>query len=413
MKTILHLDMDSYFASVEQMDNFKLRGKPVGVCGKPNSRTVVSAASIEAKKYGVKSGMPTWQAKKLCPSIMLVPAHFHRYQELSRRVFGLLENYSPLLEIFSIDEAFLDITHRRDDPILLALEIKARVREEVGGYLSCSIGLAPNKLLAKLASGLEKPDGLTVLLEKEKIKQTLEKINLKQLCGIGSQILRRLNQLGIYTTRQLANFDENILRREFGIYGKTLKLMGEGRDNSKVVPYFEMPAEKSMGHMYTLPADIYTLDEAKKVIYKLCEQVGERLRKKGMAGRTVAITLRFNDFTHFHKQYSLSRYINSGMDIYQVTESIIEKLKSKNEKPQLKSKNFLKPIRMVGVVVSNLINVQDQPLSLLAADQKQENLTQQIDKINQKFGEFTVAPVPAFVTNLFYAPDGRTKRFYT
>ena len=399
---IMHLDMNSYFATAEQQCNPYLRGKPICIAGKgKNERTVCAAASYEAKKYGVKSGTSVWQAKALCPSIQIVPADYEKYQFISRQVFSLLEEYSPKIEIFSIDEAFVDLSHIKTytEAAVLADEIKWRIRTEIGDYLKCSVGLAENKLLAKLASEKQKPDGLTII-KKNDVSAVLEETPIEELCGIGRRLQFRLNQLGIKKVAELGRYPLVNLIKLFGPNtGRLLKQMGEGIDLSEVLPYFEFPAEKSFGHSYTLPSDISDLEEVKKVLLKLSEKVGRRLRKKEFFGRTVHIYLRFHDFTGFSQQIT-THSIQDGFEIYQTGLKI------------LKQFDFQKPIRLVGISISNLSQEKDMTQALLAYDQKREQLLKATDKINDHFGEFTIfrAALTKIKDRIENIPDGRNKR---
>lgn len=399
---IMHLDMNSYFATAEQQSNPYLRGKPICIAGKgKNERTVCAAASIEAKKYGVKSGTSVWQAKALCPSIQIVPADYAKYQFISRQVFSLLEEYTPKIEIFSIDEAFMDLSHIETytEAAVLGDEIKFRIKTEIGDYLKCSIGLAENKLLAKLASEKQKPDGLTII-KKEEVAAVLEKTPIGELCGIGRRLQFQLNQLGVKKVGQLGHYPLMNLTKLFGAHtGRHLKQMGQGIDFSYVLPYFEFPAEKSFGHSYTLPKDISDFKEAKKVLLKLSEKVGRRLRKKGFFGRTVHIYLRFHDFTGFSQQMT-THSIQDGFEIYQTGLKILEQF------------DFQKPIRLIGVSIGNLSQEKNESQLLLAHDQKQEQLLKATDKINDHFGEFTIfrAALTKIKNRIENIHDGRNKR---
>jgi len=398
----MHLDMNSYFATVEQQCNPYLRGKPICIAGKgKNERTVCAAASIEAKKYGVKSGTSVWQAKALCPSIQIVPADYQKYQFISRQVFTLLEEYTPKIEIFSIDEAFLDLNHIKTytEAAVLADEIKLRIRTEIGDYLKCSVGLAENKLLAKLASEKQKPDGLTII-KKDEVVTILEETPIEEICGIGRQLQFRLNQLGIRKVAELGRYPLVNLIKLFGTNtGRLLKQMGQGIDFSYVLPYFEFPAEKSFGHSYTLPSDISDPKEAQKVLLNLSEKVGRRLRKKGFFGHTVHIYLRFHDFTSFSGQMT-THSIQDGFEIYQIGLKMIEEV------------NSPKPIRLIGISISNLSQEKDITQALLTYDQKRERLLEATDKINDHFGEFTIfrAALTKIKNRIENIPDGRNKR---
>lgn len=408
MKTILHLDMNSYFATVEQQSNPFLRGKPICVAGKGSGeRTVCAAASIEAKKYGIKSGFGIWQAKKLCPNIIVVPADYSKYQFISQQIFKILESYTPLVEVFSIDEAFMDVTQTASHTSKvwerqrqIAEQIKMRIQEEIGDYLKCSIGIAPNKLLAKLASEMVKPDGLTIIRSQD-IDTILAKTPIEDLCGIGFRLKKRLNNLGIYTAKELGEFPEKSLIKIFGPHlGTLLHNMGRGRDDSPVLPYYQVPEEKSFGHSYTLPRNITALQDAKKVLLKLSEKVGRRMRQKGFMGRTLHLYLRFFDFSGFGQRVTLSKYINDGFTIYRVAEGLLGRYMG------------VKPIRMLGISVSNVLHTNQISLPLLQEDIREEKVLRTLDKINDKYGEFTVfrGALVEIKDRIENIPDGRNKR---
>ena len=213
-RIILHLDMNAFFASVEQQSNPALRGKPIAVIGS-NGRTVITTASYEARKFGVKTGMAIWEAKQHCPNIILVVGNNPKYTYTSSRIFSMMLDYTPLVEVFSIDEAFLDVTGSMGifgSPERIVYLMKARIKHSFG--LTCSVGVAPNKLLAKLASDMKKPDGLTII-RPEEISPVLEAIPIKDICGIGSQTEKKLNLLGIKTCGDLGRFPVDILKRKF------------------------------------------------------------------------------------------------------------------------------------------------------------------------------------------------------
>jgi DNA polymerase-4 len=376
----MHIDMNSYFATVEQQANPLLRGKPIAVGGPSDSRTVVAAASREAKPYGVKSGMTIYEARSLCPHIIFVQGDSEKYAEVTSRFLAIFRDYTPLLEVFSIDEAFLDVTgteKRFGGARAIASEIKRRLREEVGDYLTCSIGIAPNKLIAKLASDLKKPDGLVVVAQDE-IPGLLQTIKLNDLCGIGPRMLRHLHAMGIDTAAKLGAFPLDLLVRRFGKWGYLLHQMGRGEDPSPVVPYYETPEAKSFGHSFTLPRDAHDMESVKKTLLRLCEQVGRRMRAERCAGRTVTLVLRIQDFTTLHRQKTVASFIDDGWEIYRVALGIMEGLAWEGG------------IRMVGVSVSSLIRAVRQ-LSLFESERRRDRLIQALDAVNDRYGEFTVA----------------------
>ena len=267
-RAILHVDMDAFFASVEQRVNPALRGRPVAVCG-ANARTVILTASYEARAYGVKTGMMLHEAKALCPGLILVPGDHARYTDICRQLVAICRDYTPAVELFSVDEAFLDVT----DSLALfggaeaiARAIKARVRGELG--LTASVGIAPNKLLAKLASGLNKPDGL-VMVAPPDVPALLERLPVQELCGIGPALTRQLAELGIATCGALGRAPLYLLTARFGVIGRTLSAMGRGEDDAPLVPIEAEPEAKSVGHSMTLERDVRTPAELERTLLQL------------------------------------------------------------------------------------------------------------------------------------------------
>ena len=274
-RIVLHLDMNAYFASVEQQANPELRGKPIAVIGS-NGRTVITTASYEARKFGVKTGMAIWEAKRQCPQIILVVGDNRKYTHTSTQIFKMMLDYTPLVEVFSIDEAFLDITHSLKifgNPERIVHLLKAQIMESFG--LTCSVGIGPNKLLAKLASDMKKPDGLTIIRPDE-VSQIINPLPIKDFCGIGSQTEKKLNLLGIKTIGDLGKFPVDILKRKFGINGLHLHDMGLGIDQSPVVPASDQDRVKSVGHSMTLKQDISRRQDILKYLLQLSEMVGRR-----------------------------------------------------------------------------------------------------------------------------------------
>ena len=375
-KEILHLDMDAFFASVEQKTFPFLQGKPIAVCGNPEGRSVVTSASYEAKALGVKSGMNLYEAKQRCPNLLFVPLNPAKYSDTAERIISILIQFTDLVEVFSIDEAFLDVTdtnHLFGSSENIAKQIKDEIYQEMG--LTCSIGIAPNKLLAKYASDRCKPNGL-LRIKQEDIPNLLENLPATELCGIGEKLALRLKQLGITTCGDLAKCSINILVQHFGKNGFKLKDMGLGFDPSPVLPYWFKSDAKSVGHSCTMDSDTNDMAVIKHLLWELSEQVARRLRQDNYQGRTVTLVLRYDDFTTFSSQKSIKEFVDDGRRIYEIGFELFKHLYQPPRK-----------VRLLGVSVSNLINGITQ-LSLL--NQETKNPTAALDKLNDKHGEFTV-----------------------
>ena len=449
-RTILHVDLNSFFASCEQQDNPSLRGRPVGVVQDSGKRSVIIGSSKEAKKLGIGTGMPIWEAKKIYADIVTLPARFDRYVEFSRRFRKICQYYSDRVEVFSIDELFIDLTHTahlfagapevsraahfrsvlsrsyRDSETLerIGKKIKDRLKVEVGSWFTCSVGIAPNKMLAKLASGSKKPDGL-VNVDADRRLEWLDKFELWHICGIGERIQKRLNRLGIYTIKQLRQAPVEVLKQEFGIMGNIYSLWGHGEDYLPVVLAWEKEPEKSFGNQLTLPADLDDKAEIFKVFLWLSWQVSARMREKSMAGKTVSLALRAgkpseNNFNSRSVQSSslpkwVSRDISgwwhgqmscgnkpmaTAHDIYEWVQQLYRK------------SGWNQSVRFVGISVSNLIPLPYAPLSLFAEDLKREKLAVGVDSVAQKYGPWYLRPASLLNKKLKETVfNGFTKRF--
>ena len=389
IKTILHIDMNSYFATVEQQANPRLRGKPIGVTGGDRmKRTVLGAASVEAKKFGVKTGMAIWQAQKLCPQIILVSGDSDKYLVCTKRFLNILKDYSSYLEVFSIDECFLEPVST-DNPIEIAKKIKTRIRKEIGEYITCSIGISYNKLMAKLAGSLQKPDGLIIIPDQQIAIEVLDKIELDEICGIGGRIKKRLFNLGITNFKQLRVVPIEALLASFKSYGQTLFNMSRGIDYSPIIPFFEKEEVKSIGHRHTIDYDTKKPEEIKQVLLKLTELVARRLRAKKLVGKTVSCWYRSAFDLRSHLRGVRTNFEGGGMQVtIPYTSDGLEIFKAG-------WKIFLQvwggeKIRMIGVSVSNLKPQNPENLTFLEDQNRQQKIIRTLDKINDKYGEFTL-----------------------
>jgi DNA polymerase IV len=374
-RVIMHLDMNAFFASVEQQANPALRGKPIAVIG--TGRTVVTTSSYEARAFGVKTGMNTWQARQACPHLTFVVGNNRLYTDVSTRIIAMMRDYTPLVEVFSIDEAFLDVTgclRLFGGAEQIAARLKARIRQELG--LTCSIGIAPNKLLAKLASDMRKPDGLTIIAP-ERIAAILEDLPVKELCGIGKNVERQLLLLGIQTCGQLGRFPVKTLRRKFGVIGERLSRMGRGLDDAPVLPPEEEEEVKSVGHSMTLDRDVTGREALGKYLLQLAEMVGRRARRYQVTGKTIHLTVRYSDFTTVGRQQSRGAPTSQSEEIYRDAMVLLDTF------------DLQRPIRLLGVRITNLTH-QTEQLSLFEQDRKANQMAAAMDEANDRFGEFTV-----------------------
>ncbi len=374
-RVIMHIDMNAFFASVEQQTNPELRGKPIAVIG--TGRTVVTTASYEARAFGVKTGMNTWQARQACPQITFVVGNNRKYADTSTRIVAMMRDYTPLVEVFSIDEAFLDVTNSLKlfgSAERIAFLLKVRIRQAFG--LTCSIGIAPNKLLAKLASEMQKPDGLTII-PPEKTATILERLPAKELCGIGRNVEKQLASFGIFTCGQLGRYPVDVLKRRFGVVGERLSQMGRGLDDSPVVPPEVEPEVKSVGHSMTLAQDVTGRDGLRKYLLQLSEMVGSRARRYGMAGKTVHLTVRYGDFTTMGRQQTRTSPTNRSDAIYRDALAILDTF------------DLSRPVRLLGVRITNLSG-RNAELPLFEKERKAFMATAAMDEANCRFGEFAV-----------------------
>jgi DNA polymerase-4 len=375
-RVIMHADMNAFFASVEQVSNPNLRGKPIAVIGAQH-RTVITTASYEARAFGVKTGMTVPEAKKLCRGLILVVGDNRKYTSACGRIIEVFRRYTPAVEVFSIDEAFMDVTGSTrlfGDGPAIARAIKADIMREVG--ITCSIGIAPNKLLAKLASDMQKPDGL-VVIGPEDVADLMEGLPVGELCGIGPALTLTLGEMGIRTCGELGRASASALRSRFGIIGERLKLMGLGKDESEVAPADEEEGAKSVGHSMTLGRDTGDKDELSMHMLQLSEMVGRRMRRSHYLGDTVTLTVRYADFRTSSQSMRFRKPVNDGLDIYLMAMKIFTPMR------------LMQKVRLVGVSVSGLVSDPMQA-SLFAEERKKAAVTAAMDAVNDRYGEFTV-----------------------
>lgn len=379
-KTILHIDFDSFFASVEQQDHLHLRNKPVGVTA-ANSRTAIIAASKEAKKMGVRGGSSYWQARKVCPKIITTPAHFTRYFEISKEFIRICRLYSPYLEVFSIDELFLDITTTAKlfgGTERLIKRLKNHIQQKMGDIITVSVGVSHNKLLAKLASGLEKPNGITSITP-ENLDTVYAKAALTDICGIGFRIERRLKMLGVRNLLDIRNIPYNVLLAEFGPHeAQFLQNVANGRDATPLISFGKSVETKSVGRNYCLPKNEYNKRIVLQNVFELLEEVSIKLRRLGKVSRSIGVYMRGDESIGGHK--TVDFYTDSGKDMFDI-------LKHAGLLSALKHTAY---IRQISVWAAFLQNKEATTRSLFDIKQKKEQLQQAIDAINETHGDHTI-----------------------
>jgi DNA polymerase-4 len=332
---IIHADLDAYFSSVEQRDNPEYRNKPVIVGGDPNARGVVSTASYEARKYGVRSAMPCHMARELCPHAIFLPPDFEKYKRVSRQVHGIFQRYTSIIEPLSIDEAFLEI--RNGDAIDIGKKIKQNVLNEL--KLTVSVGVSYNKFLAKLASDLEKPDGFTVM-DSKRAKALLPSLPVRKLWGVGEKTEQSLNAFGIFNIGDLLNFDREFFLKEWGRRGYELLQLAQGIDHSPVQPHQEA---KSLGEEITLDEDTTDTAILEDYLKEFSQAIGERLKRFDLKTRTITLKIRYSDFVSITRSITIEQPCDNPKRIFVESCSMLQTRVPLN-----------KPVRLIGIQVSNL-----------------------------------------------------------
>ncbi len=375
-RIILHADMDAFYASVEQRDFPEYRGKPVIVGADPKEgkgRGVVAAASYEARKFGVHSALPISQAFKLCPHGVFVKGRGDRYFEVSQNIMSIFNEYTPLVEPISLDEAFLDLTgtHRLwGSAGKVAEEIQHRIFDDE--RLTISIGLAPNKLLAKMASEINKPNGYCVV-KPDQIKSFLAPMPIKALWGVGKQTEKALHKIGIHTIGELADYSKSVLESNFGKHGGLLYEHANGIDDRPVISGRDV---KSVSNEFTFSRDSNDMNQIHETLLALSEKVSRRLRKQHLRGRTICLKVRYEDFTTRIYHTTLNQATHLGNVIFEEVAAYLELI----EDTQL-------PVRLLGVGVSQLTSSDEFQTSMFEEEKiKQEKVYTAMDCIQKKFG---------------------------
>jgi DNA polymerase IV len=377
-RKIMHIDMDAFFAAVEQLDNPAFRGKPVIVGADPRGRGVVSTCSYEARQYGVHSAMPIREAFNRCPLGIFVPPRGERYAQISRQIMNILAEYTSLVEPLSLDEAFLDLTG--SEPLFgpveeIARQIVARIENEIG--LSASVGIAPNKFLAKLASDLRKPKGF-VVITRDNAGRILEGLPVSKIWGVGPKTEAALKELGIQTVGMLQRADPQVLIDKFGEMGEDLYQLAHGNDERPVSAGEEA---KSVGHELTFQTDSDDRPFLGGVLLWLADQVARRLRRYGLKGRVITIKIRDNNFKTITRRTTLNEPTDFEETIYREARKLAEQAHWGGKK-----------VRLIGISVSGFTKNEPVQLQLFAepdpgAGSELQKLHQTVDQLRDRFGE--------------------------
>lgn len=331
---IIHLDMDAFYASVEELDNPKLKGKPVIVGGRSN-RGIVTTANYEARKYGIHSAMPLFIAKQKCPHGIYLPTRKDRYSEISKKVFDILYEITDLVEKLSIDEAFLDVSDVDQTPLEIVNYIRKKVKDEIG--LTMSFGISYNKFLAKLASDWEKPEGLTIITE-DMVPEILLPLPVRKVYGIGRKSEKKFNNIGVFTVSDMMNLSEEFLVKFLGKMGKEVYERIRGIDNRVVDPHRE---RKSIGTERT-----FKMIRDKKILRNLLKsysnEVSEDMKVRGIVGKTINVKIKYEDFSSHTRSFTMENYTNSPSIIYDIAVELLEDLPLEQH------------VRLIGLSMSNL-----------------------------------------------------------
>lgn len=371
-RTILHVDMDAFFTSVEQRDRPELRGKPVVVGAPPDKRGVVAAASYEARKFGVHSAMPSRTAYRLCPQATFLRGDHAKYSRESERVMAILMQFTPLVEQVSVDEAYLDVTASLKlfgTGEQIAREIKRRIHEATG--LTASVGVASNRFLAKLASDMRKPDGLMTITDANKL-DVLRPLPIGRIAGIGKKTEPVFHDLGIHTIGDLQRFPIETLRTRFGVWADEIKSRALGEDDQPVEPYSEV---KSISNETTFEEDVSEMRTLERAVRELADEVGRRLRAEGVRARTVQLKLRWSDFTTLTRRATL---LEATDDEGRVAEVAIRLMQVELKEPR--------PVRLVGVGGQNLLRSPRQLELLDRSSNRRDELNRAADEVRARFG---------------------------
>ncbi len=392
-RIILHSDCNGFYASVECLHNPSIRNKPVAVCGNAETRHGIILAKNEiAKKYNIKTGETIWQAKKKCPELVTVGAHFELYKRFSKMARRIYSEYTDLIEPFGLDEAWLDITHSVDGKsgFEIADEIRRRIKYELG--ITVSIGVSFNKIFAKFGSDYKKPDAITCIT-RTNYQNIVWNSSAADLLYVGKATQKKLSQIGIYTIGDIANAPIELLRSRLGKWGDLIYGFANGYDSSPVAHMNDNSEVKSIGNSTTTPKDMTTFEDVKIVLYVLCDSVCRRMREQGFKSRVVGISVRDNELNTFNRQCTLEDYSNITSEI---TKAVVELF--------AKSYNMQRPLRSIGVSATDFVheNIPHQ-LNMLKSEDKLinfEKLDKTLDMLKKRFGNYAVRPAVLLGDNI-------------
>lgn len=379
-RVFAHVDMDAFYASVEIRDDPSLAGRPVVVGGSPRARGVVSAASYEARRFGIHSAMPMAQAVRLCPQLVIVPGDFSKYHSVSAQVMEVFGRYSPAVEPLSLDEAFLDLTgtlRTLGEPADVGRRIKRDIRAAT--RLTASVGIAPVKFVAKIASDLEKPDGLVVVAPGE-VEAFLQPLPIGRLWGVGPRTREALESLGIRTIGNLAAADRKLLVERFGQHGEHLHDLARGRDQREVVPDWEA---RSYSHEETFARDRADAEFLEGVLLDQAHRVSRRLRRDAVCGRTVQLKLRFSDFRTITRQVTLPSPTADAQAIYRAGRELFTRHWKHGA------------VRLIGLGASGIVPAAAREQDLFGeseGDERRRRLAEAVDRLDARFGRSTLLP---------------------
>lgn len=391
-RVILHSDCNGFYASVECLHNPSIRNKPVAVSGDAENRHGIILAKNEiAKKYKIKTGEAIWQAKKKCPELVTVPAHFELYKRFSKMARRIYSDYTDHIESFGLDESWLDVTHNIDKSgVDIAEEIRNRVKNELG--ITVSIGVSFNKIFAKFGSDYKKPDAITHIT-RNNYRHIVWNSPAEDLLYVGKATKSRLNRIGIYTIGDIANAPIEVLRNHLGKWGDLIFGFANGYDSSPVAHMNYTNEAKSISNSTTTPRDMKTFEDVKIVLYVLCDSVCRRMREQGLMARTVGISVRDNELNTFTRQCTLDDYTNITSTI---TKAVVELFK--------RSYNMQRPLRSIGINATDFVhdNIPHQ-ISILQHTENiisNENLDKTLDLLKKRFGSYVVRPAVLLSDNL-------------